>query len=275
LCFNGNPISNSDEDGDDAEDVNEDDPGDGFKRFKDGSYQKISNEGGNVYDVIYDSNIKSLFSSREGEVLYQNPITSMKFNSAYNDDGELYSAIMSSERISPGVWKNTNFPGEKGLESIDLTDFIPSKALLKVGVKAVFSVVIRKATVNTVERKIEKVVLKDILKKAGRKGSEQTRKQIDGIVERFEAKGWKQTAGGKLKEKYLKPLEKGSKKGGSYTDATFAKGKKRIDINTTDKGKYNGMSKREFINKNRIIKQLKRDDKINGTQSKIITVPKG
>jgi hypothetical protein len=34
------------------------------------------------------------------------------------------------------------------------------------------------------------------------------------------------------------------------------------------------MSKREFTNKQRIKKQLARDDKVSGTQNKLITIPK-
>jgi RHS repeat-associated protein len=110
-----------------------------------------------------------------------------------------------------------------------------------------------------------------------RRGNQATRVHIEEVKNQFlkdnpgysHIGGGLNNAGGKVKESYIRPttLIPGSTKGGSYADLTFESPSGDIvHINTVDKGSYSGMSKREWINANRI----KADS--NAT---VITVVKG
>ena len=96
-----------------------------------------------------------------------------------------------------------------------------------------------------------------------RRGNQATRDHIEVVKDKFMSDnpgathigGGLDDAGNQMKEVYIRPSKPipGSTKGGSYTDLTFktADGK-IVHINTVDKGNFNGMSKREFTNLNRI-----------------------
>ena len=96
-----------------------------------------------------------------------------------------------------------------------------------------------------------------------RRGNQATRDHIEVLKDKFMSDnpgathigGGLDDAGNQMKEVYIRPSKPipGSTKGGSYTDLTFktADGK-IVHINTVDKGNFNGMSKREFTNLNRI-----------------------
>ena len=96
-----------------------------------------------------------------------------------------------------------------------------------------------------------------------RRGNQATRDHIEVVKDKFMSDnpgathigGGLDDAGNQMKEVYTRPSKPipGSTKGGSYTDLTFktADGK-IVHINTVDKGNFNGMSKREFTNLNRI-----------------------
>ena len=96
-----------------------------------------------------------------------------------------------------------------------------------------------------------------------RRGNQATRDHIEVVKDKFMSDnpgathigGGLDDAGNQMKEVYIRPSKPipGSTKGGSYRDLTFktADGK-IVHINTVDKGNFNGMSKREFTNLNRI-----------------------
>jgi hypothetical protein len=96
-----------------------------------------------------------------------------------------------------------------------------------------------------------------------RRGSQATRDHIEEVKTQFlkDNPGYTHIGGGlndigdKVGEVYIRPTTSipGSTKGGSYADLTFKSSTGDIvHINTVDKGSYSGMSKREWINANRI-----------------------
>jgi RHS repeat-associated protein len=96
-----------------------------------------------------------------------------------------------------------------------------------------------------------------------RRGNQATRDHIEEVKSQFlkDNPGYSHIGGGlndvgdKVKEVYIRPTNSipGSTKGGSYADLTFESSSGDIvHINTVDKGSYSGMSKREWINANRI-----------------------
>ncbi|MNO92518.1 putative deoxyribonuclease RhsC [compost metagenome] len=101
-----------------------------------------------------------------------------------------------------------------------------------------------------------------------RRGNPLTKRHMDDVRDQFlrdnklspmsHTQGGRQMGTGiELRETYLKPLPGGlGRKGGSYTDMTFTDAKGRtVYIQTVDKGKFNGMSQREWDNAIRITKQ--------------------
>ncbi|MBI0067493.1 MULTISPECIES: RHS repeat-associated core domain-containing protein [unclassified Snodgrassella] len=110
-----------------------------------------------------------------------------------------------------------------------------------------------------------------------RRGNQKTKKHMDEVRDKFLSEndgkvththGGRDALTGKEKsERYFKPLEKG-RKGGSYADMTFeTHNGQRIHIQTVDKGHVNGMTRREWENAKRILKQ--------DPDAIVIAVPKG
>ena len=109
-----------------------------------------------------------------------------------------------------------------------------------------------------------------------RRGNQKTKDHMDKVRDNFISDnpnlthtdgGRLQSTGKELPEKYFKPIEKG-RKGGSYADMTFEISPgKRVHIQTVDKGHVNGMTRREWENAKRILKQ--------DPDAIVIAVPKG
>ena len=109
-----------------------------------------------------------------------------------------------------------------------------------------------------------------------RRGNKATKDHMDEVRDKFTKDnpnanhndGGRDALNGKeLPERYLKPLEVG-RKGGSYADITFkTSGGQTVHIQTVDKGYVNGMTRREWENAKRIIKQ--------DADAIVIVVPKG
>ncbi|SUB89284.1 Uncharacterized conserved protein [Porphyromonas macacae] len=111
-----------------------------------------------------------------------------------------------------------------------------------------------------------------------RRGNQATRDHIEIVKEKFMADnpgaihigGGLDDAGKQMKEVYIRPTHPvpGSTKGGSYADLTFkTKDGTIVHINTVDKGSFEGMSRRELTNLNRI--------KSDAPDAKVIAIGKG
>ena len=94
-----------------------DSPNNGYERHKSSNgnvtYNKVSNEGGEAYDVIYDGDNPTLSINYRNPYVIQNTVSAMDW----------------SQRIGVGQWAATR-PAYAALEPIDWTDYVPSKAVL-------------------------------------------------------------------------------------------------------------------------------------------------
>jgi hypothetical protein len=186
LCFNGNPILNSDEDGDDAESVNDnDEPDDEFIKYKDGSYKKIGSKGGNQFDIIYHSNLESNCVpciTNPNEKLTTSVFPS--YNPAMDEDGNYYHNVRANERIEPGVWATEYHLPNGAAESFDLTDLIPSKGAAKWGLKTLAVVLLKKPTKEFVEKKVAVNVARAFVKTNANSKASKKAQTIYGLQNR-------------------------------------------------------------------------------------------
>ena len=112
----------------------------------------------------------------------------------------------------------------------------------------------------------------------GRKGSPETRAQINAIIKVAKAKDWIHIAGGEKSEEYFSALNLGNKstKDSNYIDITLQKNIKGkeiiVRINTLDIYKNGNLTKREAEAARLINLKIIREGEGN---SQLITIPKG